>query len=282
MTAALFSLLPRSKAQLTRFVLFWVLMALSIPALFGSRTLSKYLVRATWDDVPHLSEDAKKQQLASYPPHMRDAKSKGIPMLGAGAIYPVPETEITVADFPIPPHWRKVYGMDVGWNFTAACWLAQNPDTGAIYVYSVYKQSQMEPSVHANGIKGRGEWIPGVIDPASAGASQFDGRRLLDMYQKLGLSLAAADNSVESGLYKCWEALSTGQCKVFASCIPWFAEYRNYHRDEKGKIIKKDDHIMDAFRYALVSGLSRAKCKPVQEQAVARPQSYRGAGGWMG
>lgn len=237
---------------------------------------------ATWDDVPHLSEAAKKDLLKSFPPHTRDARSKGLPMLGSGAIYPVPETEITVADFAIPAHWRKCYGMDPGWNFTAAAWLAQDPDTQGIYLYSCLKQSKAEPSVHASAVKARGEWIPGVIDPASAGANQVDGRRLIDIYTKTGLNLTFADNTVEAGIFKVWELLSSGQMKVFASCLPWFQEYRNYHRDEKGKIIKKDDHIMDAMRYAVMTGLSRASTRPLPKANLPRREAPRGPGGWMG
>ena len=223
--------------------------------------MSRHLVMASWDDVPHLSEDAKKDMLKAFPPHMRDARSKGLPMLGAGAIYPVAESEITVPDFAIPKHWKKTYGLDVGWNFTGAVWVAQDPDSGMAYLYSAYKASKAEPSIHATAIKSRGDWIPGVIDPASAGAGQIDGRRLIDLYTGLGLKVSFADNSVETGIYKVWEMLSTGQLKVFASCSAWFAEYRNYHRDEKGKIVKLHDHVMDATRYAIMSGLAIAKCE---------------------
>lgn len=244
--------------------------------------MSKALITCTWDEVPHLDEAAKADLLKSYPPHMRDARSKGLPMLGAGAIYPVGETEITVADFGIPTHWKKCYGMDVGWNFTGAVWLAQDPDTMQIYLYSAYKQSQAEPTVHAAGVKARGEWIPGVIDPASTGASQHDGKRLVDLYTQAGLKLSFADNSVEAGIYKCWELLSSGQMKVFASCLPWFVEYRNYHRDEKGRIVKKDDHVMDAMRYAVMSGLTRACTKPVPKPVGAGMQYARGPQSWLG
>jgi hypothetical protein len=54
----------------------------------------KYTVTAGWDDVPHLSAETKAELFASIPPHHRDARSKGIPVLGRGAIYPVAETAI--------------------------------------------------------------------------------------------------------------------------------------------------------------------------------------------
>ena len=67
----------------------------------------KHVVIASWDDVPHLSEKAKGDMLASIQPFQRDARSKGIPQLGSGAIYPVPESEIIVDDMPIPDHFLE-------------------------------------------------------------------------------------------------------------------------------------------------------------------------------
>jgi phage terminase large subunit-like protein len=223
----------------------------------------RYLINITWDDVPHLTEQAKAEMLRSYPPYMRDARSKGIPQLGSGAIYPVPETEITVPDFPIPDHWPRAYAMDPGWNFTAAAWGTRDPATGVIYIYSVYKRSKAEPSIHASSIRSRGDWVPGVIDPAARGRGQRDGEQIITDYKNLGLVLMVASNAVESGLYLCWEMLSSGRLKIFQSCQEFFQEYRIYRRDDKGNVIKENDHIMDAMRYLIVSGMDKAIPKPV-------------------
>lgn len=223
---------------------------------------SKYLVQATWDDVPHLDEKAKAELLASMPPHQRDARTKGVPALGSGAIYPVPESEIICDPFAIPAHWPRSYGMDVGWNKTAAVWSAIDRSVDVVYLYAEYYRGQVEPSMHATAIKARGEWIPGVIDPASRGRSQKDGEQLLAIYQELGLHLDLADNGVEAGIYAFWERLSTGRLKIFSTLQNFRAEYRLYRRDEKGAVVKKFDHLMDAGRYDIMSGLSRACCQP--------------------
>lgn len=223
---------------------------------------SKYLVMAGWDDVPHLDERTKRELLASTMPHLRDARSKGIPSLGSGAIYPIPESDIVVDDIRIPPHWPRAYGFDVGWNRTAGVWGAWNRETDVVYLYSEHYRGQAEPSVHAHAIRARGEWIPGVIDPASRGRSQRDGEQLLADYISLGLNLETADNTRESGLYQVWERLSTGRLKVCRSLQNWMAEYRIYRRDERGRVVKENDHLMDATRYLIVSGLSLAITKP--------------------
>lgn len=242
----------------------------------------KAVITAGWDDVPHLSEDAKKALLESIPPFQRDARSKGIPQLGAGAIYPIPESDILVDDFAIPDHWPRAYGMDVGWNRTAAIWAAWNRDTDTVYLFNEHYRGQAEPSIHTQAIQARGDWIPGVIDPASRGRNQKDGQQLIQQYKDLGLNLEFAFNGVESGLYEVWQRLSTGRLKVFRSLSNWLMEYRLYRRDEKGQVVKTNDHIMDATRYLIMSGLERAITKP-KPYEPDQDEYYSGgtSGGWM-
>jgi phage terminase large subunit-like protein len=244
----------------------------------------KKVTQCDWSQVPHLDEEAKRQLLASTPLYQRDARTKGIPQLGAGAIYPLAESEIVVPRFDIPAHWRRSYGLDVGWNRTAVVWGAEDPQTKTYYLYHEYSRAQAEPVIHAAGIKAVGEWIPGVVDPACLGSSQIDGRTLMEMYGELGLHLQPAVNAVESGIYEVWDALSTGRLKVFDTLPNWLSEFRKYHRDEKGKIVKKDDHLMDAMRYWWVSGRDWLADPPADQDARLLERLRFGGGGggsWM-
>ena len=215
----------------------------------------KYVCTATWDDAPHLSEEVKKELWDAIPPFQRDARSKGVPQLGSGAIYPFPESEFTVDDFEIPGHWRKAYALDVGWNRTAALWAAQDPDTRTWYCYSEHYQGKVEPSVHAESVMARGTRIPGVIDPAARGRGQSDGTQLMQQYLDLGLDLTPADNSREAGINEVWQALVGGRLKVFKSLTNFLSEFRLYRRDDKGQIVKVNDHLMDCLRYLMMSGI---------------------------
>jgi hypothetical protein len=236
-----------------------------------------------WDHVPHLTEEQKKSYLEALPPFQRDARSKGIPQLGSGAIYPVPETDVFVDDFPIPDFWPRVYAMDVGWNRTAACWGALDRDNDIVYIISEYYRGQAEPALHAQAILSRGDWIKGVIDPAARGRSQKDGSQLLQDYIDLGLQIDVAFNGVESGLYQVWQRLSTGKLKIFKSCINMQKEFRLYRRDEKGRIVKENDHLMDCLRYLIMSGIERAIIKPSTKKPEERIYDYGSeGGGWMG
>ena len=227
----------------------------------------RHVTTCTWDDIPHMSEDDKAAAIASYAPHQRDARSKGIPALGSGVIYPVPLSEYVIPPREIPKHWKRCYGMDVG-NKTAAVWLALDPDTKVTYAYADYYKERAEPVIHAAGIKAKGDWIPGAIDPASRGRSQIDGNQLMEMYKENGLKVVPANNAVETGLYEVWEALSTGKLKVFDSCRELLREIQIYMRDEKGNVVKKNDHVMDSFRYAYMTR------DIAQNEMESKPSAY--------
>lgn len=221
--------------------------------------------RVVLADVPHLDAKTQRELLEATQPHMRDARSKGIPSLGAGAIYPVPLSEVLVDPFQIPAFWPRVYVLDPGWNRTAVLWGAHDRSIDCWYLYTEHYRGQAEPSIHAAAIKGRGEWIPGLIDPAARGRTQTDGERLIEQYAALGLKLEPCKNAVEAGIYAVWERLSTGRLKVFRTLQNWQAEYRLYRRDEKGAVVKQFDHLMDCTRYLILSGRERARVRPVDK-----------------
>lgn len=244
---------------------------------------SKFVIMASWDDVPHLTEQTKKELLASIPPFQRDARSKGVPQLGSGAILPVPESDFVIKDFEIPKHFARAYGMDVGWNRTAAIWGAHDREKDILYLTGEHYRAQAEPVIHATSIKAHGIWIPGVIDPAARGRQQADGKKLMQEYIDLGLDLEIAFNGVESGLLQYWQRLSTGRLKVFRSLGNWLEEYRLYRRDEKGQVIKGFDHAMDASRYLIMSGIERARLEPNKKKGEGVEFPGGGlSGSWMG
>lgn len=230
--------------------------------------MSRFLVMADWrNNAPHLTAKAIADLESSIPAYQRDARTKGIPQLGAGVIFPILEDELVIDPFPIPDHWPRGYGLDVGWNRTAALWRCYDPDAKprVHYLYDEHYRGEADPTVHGAAIRKRGLWIPGRIDPASRGRNQTDGLKLLSIYRKaiygeedlsVGMRLLGiARNAVESGIYDQWMLMNQGLFKVFRHrCPNWLAERRLYRRDEKGQVIKSFDHAMDAGRYNVASG----------------------------
>lgn len=63
-------------------------------------------------------------------------------------------------------------------------------------------------------------------------------------------NVKSGGNSVEQGLFEIAELMRTGRFKISRGLIDLLDEWRQYHRDEKGKIVKKRDDLLDAMRYA--------------------------------
>jgi hypothetical protein len=72
--------------------------------------MSRWATQVEGSDVPHLTPEQKSQLINSIPLHQRDARTKGVPVLGAGQIYPIEEGAVLTDPFQIPPYWpRCVY-----------------------------------------------------------------------------------------------------------------------------------------------------------------------------
>lgn len=223
---------------------------------------SMILVRCGWDDVPHLDEDWKRTTLAATPPYLREARKLGIATAGIGKVYPIEEDMFVIAPVPIQPHWRRVFGFDHGWHNTAAIWGAWDKDEDVLYIYSDYKRGEVPIDMHAMSIKARGDWIPGVGD-ASARGDANTGEKIIDMYKARGVKLSLPDKAVDAGIQEVMSRLSTGRLRVFNTCQKTIAEFRIYQYDEKQRIVKRNDHLMDALRYLVMSGLKVATTQRV-------------------
>lgn len=217
------------------------------------------VVNCGWNDVPHLSESQKQRLMASTPPHLRRARSEGIPSLGAGAVYPVEIESIEIDDFQLPEYWPRAYALDVGWRRTAALWMAWDRESDVMYLYSEHYEGQALPAIHADAIRARGEWIPGLIDPAARNRTQDDGQRLMTQYVDCGLDLSPADNAVEAGIQAVWNRMAYGKLKVFKSLRNFWSELQLYQRDKNGKLVKENDHLMDCMKYLALKGTEIAR-----------------------
>lgn len=226
---------------------------------------SRYTVFCDWDDVPHLDEEWKRNTLAETPVHMRKARKSGIPTAGIGMVYPVEEEFITVRPFEIPKHWRRVAGFDHGWHNTAAVWVAHDKDEDVSYIYADYKRGETTTENHATALKARGAWIPFKGDAA---ARASDGEQIIKKYKSLGVKMSLPDKAVDAGIGEMISRLESGRLKIFTTCVKWLDEFRRYRYDEKGNIVKQHDHLMDASRYAIFSGLKVAEMPPSGHEKV--------------
>lgn len=214
----------------------------------------KFVITATWDDCPHLSEKwktAQIQEYSQYEPQNMEARSKGIPALGSGRIYPIDEESVVVHPFNIPNYWARAYGLDFGWNNTAVVWIAKDPISNIRYIYAEYKQGKVNDILHAESIKLRGRWINGACDP-SGGGRRDDGSMRMDYFRTLGLELYTGENAVIAGISRLLAAFQSGSLKIFSNCTQILDEIRVYRYDmnDPNKPAKdQNDHLLDALKY---------------------------------
>ena len=92
----------------------------------------------------------------------------------------------------------------------------------------------------------------------------------------MGLWLRDADNAREAGIMEMWTRLTTNRLKVFKHLQDWFMEFRIYRRDEKGQVVKVNDHLMDATRYRLMR-TNRLVSEAMGVYGSRRVPVYRGS-----
>jgi hypothetical protein len=206
----------------------------------------------TIDDAEHYTPEDRARIVASYPPHEREARTKGIPSMGSGRIFPVPEEDILVNPFDVPKIWPQIIGIDFGWDHPfAACRMAWDRDNDCLYVIGEYRQREASPIIHSAAIKPWGDWIPVAWPHDGLQHDKGSGEQLAAQYRAQGLALTVdratfddGTNGVEAGVSEMLQRMQTGRWRVFSTCSAWIEEFRLYHRDE-GLIVKESCHVYD-------------------------------------
>lgn len=245
---------------------------------------SKIYILASHEDATHMTTDEKKRLYDSYSPHEREARTRGIPSMGSGLIYPVHESSLLVSPFDIPEYWPRCFGMDFGWHNTAAVFMAHDQDNDVVYLYGEYLAGHLTPQHHAfQLIKQGADWMPGGYDGAGESAAQEDGGNLVDLYQQAGIKnwTPADKRSVNKGIYTVLQRMETGKLKIFSTLTKLMTEMRMYSRDDNGKVKKGNDHLMDAMRYGVVTGLPIARVKQSTINKLRIPIHGSSGGSWM-
>lgn len=232
---------------------------------FNAGKPGTFVMNVTWDDIEHLTEKQKKEALASFPKHEIDARTKGVPMMGQGRVYAIPEEDIICDPFQIPNYYRLIIGVDFGIDHpSATVRIAFDADQDIIYVTQAHKASDMDYVRHASVIKKMGgDDIP-VSWPHDGHKRQNVGTGLIEtrkQYVSEGVQMLSRSaryknetggaQDTEPVIEEIYTRMISGRFKVFSTCQQWLEEFRNYHRKD-GKINRVRDDIMSATNYAVM------------------------------
>jgi len=243
------------------------------------------------NDVQHYSDDEKKTIIASYPAHEAEARTKGIPVLGSGRVFPVPEGSLSIPHRDFPESWPRIAGMDFGWDHPfAAAELVWDRDTDTVYVSKTYRVKETTPIVHAAALR---PWGTGLrfawprdgnretLEGAGVALSRQyadQGLNMLHEYAHYVEGTGQKSVSVEAGLMDMLQRMESGRFKVFEHLHDFWEEYRLYHRKD-GRVHKEGDDILCAVRYGVMMLRFAQTAKAYKD--FRRKLVYPTQRGWM-
>lgn len=225
----------------------------------GSGSPDRIMVRMGIKDALHYTDEQRQRLIDSYPEHERQARIEGLPMLGEGAVFPIARDKVSWEATEIPGLWVRICGIDFGWDHpTAAAWLAWDRDADVIYVYDVYAKRKETPVIHSAAIRARGAWIPVAWPHDGLQHDKGSGVQLAQQYRDNAVNMLPekatfedGSNGVEAGVAEMLDRMKTGRLKFASHLELLWTEFNGYHRKD-GQIVKEDDDILSAVRYALM------------------------------
>ena len=188
-----------------------------------------------------------------------------------GLVYPEFDFDThVVRPFDIPTHWERFGGMDFGHSQpTVILSVAKDPQDQCFYVYSEFYRKESYLKDVANYLM-RENLRYVLADPQGAGW-------ISELRKSFGRGeVQQADNKIDSGIERIGGLLKEGRLKFFAGKVEnTVGEIEDYHypapsqdgADKKDKPVKKDDHGMDALKYAFSRQV--ASLNPFRSQARA-------------
>lgn len=242
------------------------------------------LYTATWDDSPHLTDDVKAKFLAKLPKHERDARTKGIPMMGEGMVFPIADEDILCTPFKIPDHYPRLAAVDFGINhYAAGVWMAIDPDSDTVYLTDAYRKKGELPPFHASAIKRRDpdNFIPVMWPHDGVNDEKGTGKNVAESYKTEGVRMfqfsaryddtVGSTQKIEPVVQDMYQRMESGTFKVFDNVGGqlFLSEKRGLHRKDN-KIVAINDDVFAASRYCL---MMKRYAMPKYLRARAAPMS---------
>lgn len=233
--------------------------------LIGAR--HRTVVNMTLETCGLYTPEQIEQIVASYPEHERDARTKGIPVLGSGLVWPFHEQDYLEDPFQRPDHWAIINGMDFGYDHpfgAAQLWIDRDADR--VFVARTASMRLMTPREHCDVLR---EWDKDIAGGKDVGKMPWswpgDGaRRDKDPSGEEFAKLYAGELNIlperaqfedggvglEAGVMDIYDRLRTKRWRVIKGATSeWVKEQRGYHRKD-GLIVKLQDDVLSASRYA--------------------------------
>lgn len=262
-------------------------MSLVVEKFIKNPSKMQNVTTMTIHDAEHYTPEMIEQIIESYPEHERDARARGIPTMGQGRIFQITEETIKVHPIECPPHWYVINGVDFGWDHPqASVQLWWDKDADIIYLAYAWKAKHKKASEAWATVKPWSDGVPVAWPHDGYQHEKGGGEQLKSQYEAAGFKMLPematwpdGGNAVEPGIAQLRDMMVEGRFRVFSTCVDFFEEFRLYHRDENGKIVKLKDDIISAVRYAfMMRRYAKMRRDIGVKRVVHKPAPIRPAG----
>ena len=212
---------------------------------------------------PHISEGWKKAFLDSLSPEQRATRQFGQFAQFAGTVYKEFLDKHCIDPFDINAAKRILLGVDFGWRFCAAVWVAKLGDK--YYVFDELQMSEQMTEVFCATIRAKhydyrvrayGDWA----DPMA-----------MARMNKGGVRIVPASKEKELGIDALRSLFFQDRLYIFKTCKLLIQHLKSYiwepikeGKEAKQETTKLNTHTCDSLRYAIFSDL-RGEIKPWQQ-----------------
>lgn len=235
------------------------------------------VITMTIDDAQHIAPEERARIIAGFLPHEREARARGVPMLGSGRIFMTPEeTILEDAVSAVPPQWAKLWAIDFGIDHPfAAVLLAWDRDADVIHILHCIRMQDALVMQHARAILTVGAAVPVAWPHDGHVRDRNSGEPLAKLYKAEKLLMLpdhaqweSGGISTEAGVLEWDQRERNGKLKVARHLTDWLEERRFYHRKD-GQIVKIKDDLMSATRIGL---MAKRFARPVQLGSHRQPR----------
>jgi phage terminase large subunit-like protein len=243
-------------------------------------------IRVAWDDVPEydgwgdafLLQSTRDQLLRDYLPYERDARVKGVPVMGKGAVFPLktwPTYRTGDVDFRTIPNILRIIALDLGLVndrtvISLMYWLPREQEAWLHTQIVVKGTDEANPLNYVNHLMRAEVFGTPIVLPPDAGTPgryTMTSESLRQFLEKYDLNVypdpirnppdteGKTTNHKSFGINVMRQMMEIGTFHINENCTDFLREAQNYFVDEKGRFSDPDDAI-DSARYALLGCLN--------------------------
>jgi phage terminase large subunit-like protein len=244
------------------------------------------VVRGTIHDNPLLSKDEIDFVLAQFPEDERQARETGDFIHFGGMVYPAGFERILAPPvIPSPDGLRPerlrdrdIYvGIDPGLKNAAFVWVAFDHDNRAL-VFAEALLQEKTPIDYAKMVRFINSQYAirepiYVIDPSARNRSLTNAESIQGELQRMGIPCMFGQNDVQAGVQSVRRRIQEGGMFVAENLKGLRGEAKKYRMEDREdgefKIVKENDHRLDALRYVMM-----ARPWYAMREAVVANQQY--------